>query len=422
MYFQVIKSLFLVALLFLISPKLNAQYETNASNLIVNKCGQCHNNSRSSPFSLLSHADILRNIKMIEYVIQENVMPPVVVDTSFVHFSNVIVLNQSEKDLIFDWIKMDCPEQEIYNNLPIVKKFKGRKIKLKLKTSRLIENISNDQFNYKIIKLPIKDSLIVSGYYYNIKNNLLHHTELLELMPLSTIKRNTIFNTNSYELNTEGLSIDRYLFGWFPGSNIGLFPKGTGVKIYGNKKTMLISHYSQSLEIKRETSDLVLEILPAKTAYREIYEFAIHGTANHIHKFGMNAPFIKANEIKEFEFTEVMESDASVFGVYFHAHHLCKEMVSYAITPDNDTINLLKIDRWDFEKQYTYRYDNFLYLEAGTKIYCKAKYDNSSENFKNPSNPPVDVLASFFSKDEMFEFFLLYLDYREGDKSQKIEY
>jgi hypothetical protein len=209
--------------------------------------------------------------------------------------------------------------------------------------------------------------------------------------------------------------------GWFPGGNAGVFPINTGIKLDKDKSYMSIIHYSPTFENFKEKSYIKLEISKNSNTFREIHEYGLYGTWRYIEK-NRGKPFINADEIKEFYFTDTIKTDISAFAMYFHSHHLCKSMISFAITPKNDTINLLKINDWNFNLQYTYRLDKYLRIPMGSIIHCRAIYDNTSFNLQQFNFPPKNIMPSFYSEDEMMEFFILHLDYETGDEFKKIEY
>tara|TARA_B110000908_G_scaffold136790_1_gene162175 strand:- start:63 stop:530 length:468 start_codon:yes stop_codon:yes gene_type:complete len=99
-------------------------------------------------------------------------------------------------------------------------------------------------------------------------------------------------------------------------------------------------------------------------------------------------------------------------------HLLGKDMVIYAVTPLNDTINLIKINKWDFEWQYSYFFEKFIKIPGGSIIYAKANYDNTV----SPSNPiPVTVQSGFNTQDEMFIGGFQFLPYQLGDENISID-
>jgi len=93
-------------------------------------------------------------------------------------------------------------------------------------------------------------------------------------------------------------------------------------------------------------------------------------------------------------------------------------MECIAVTPTNDTINLIRINNWDFEWQGFYFYQTFLKIPAGSMIYAKGNYDNTV----SASNPnPVTVQSGLDTEDEMFIFIFQFLPYQLGDENISIE-
>jgi hypothetical protein len=86
-----------------------------------------------------------------------------------------------------------------------------------------------------------------------------------------------------------------------------------------------------------------------------------------------------------------------------------------AIAPDGAVSNLLRIDDWDFNWQQEYRLIAPLCLSEGTRIEMEYAYDNSTDNPRNPSNPPRPVRDGFRPTDEMGLLFLYLIPDQRGD-------
>ena len=71
-------------------------------------------------------------------------------------------------------------------------------------------------------------------------------------------------------------------------------------------------------------------------------------------------------------------------------------------------IPIIKIDEWDFNWQSTYQYDEPLLIPKGSTILVVAEYDNTEDNFANPSSPPKDVGLGWNSTDEMMNLIFYY--------------
>lgn len=97
-----------------------------------------------------------------------------------------------------------------------------------------------------------------------------------------------------------------------------------------------------------------------------------------------------------------------------HAHYLGKEMELTATLPDGETIDLLRINDFDFNWQEQYQYAEFVRLPKGTRLDARAA-DNSTDNPRNPSTPPVRVKWGRESTDEMGSVSLRMMPVDEAD-------
>jgi peroxiredoxin len=93
--------------------------------------------------------------------------------------------------------------------------------------------------------------------------------------------------------------------------------------------------------------------------------------------------------------------DIDVVSVGGHAHYLGKTLKASATLPDRSEEKLFLIDDWDFNWQGQYLYTDFVRLPKGTVITSEIVWDNSAENPRNPSSPPVRILWGEGSTDEM---------------------
>jgi tetratricopeptide (TPR) repeat protein len=98
-----------------------------------------------------------------------------------------------------------------------------------------------------------------------------------------------------------------------------------------------------------------------------------------------------------------------------HAHNLARQIDGYAILPNGKKEPLIRINDWDFRWQGDYRYVEPLKLPAGTKLHLQITYDNSTNNLRNPNNPPKLVEYGPQSSDEMCELWLQLLASSETD-------
>src|SRR5262249_3743950 len=71
-----------------------------------------------------------------------------------------------------------------------------------------------------------------------------------------------------------------------------------------------------------------------------------------------------------------------------HMPLLGRDMLMSLRFPDGREQDLVKIDDWDFNWQYSYYFEKPLDLPKGTVLNVVAHYDNSEANPRNPNKPP----------------------------------
>ena len=204
---------------------------------------------------------------------------------------------------------------------------------------------------------------------------------------------------------------DQFLYGWVPGNSKFFFPPGTGKKIPRNTDFIVNIHYAPSPIPENDLSRINVYFSKEEVT-REVKTITI--TENFI----TNQPFrIPAGKVTTFySKTPPLQSDLSVIAVLPHMHLLGKSFRAYAITPAGDVIPLIKINKWNFNWQNTYQFERLVKIPKSSVIYVEATYDNSSANESNPNDPPKDVAYGWNTTDEMMNFIIYCLDYKEGDE------
>jgi hypothetical protein len=130
---------------------------------------------------------------------------------------------------------------------------------------------------------------------------------------------------------------------------------------------------------------------------------------------------LEPGERKKFRSSFTLPESISVATLNPHMHLLGTEFLAYAVKPDKDTIPLIRINEWDFRWQYFYTFPKLLVIPKGSTIHVFGSFDNTAENKHNPFSPPRRVEAptdrNMRTTDEMFQFFINYMDYLPGDES-----
>jgi tetratricopeptide (TPR) repeat protein len=113
-----------------------------------------------------------------------------------------------------------------------------------------------------------------------------------------------------------------------------------------------------------------------------------------------------------------LDVDVDVYTIQPHAHHLAKEVRSFATLPDGARKWLIYIRQWDFDWQGVFRYERPEFLPAGTTITMEYTYDNSASNPHNLHRPPQRVTYGQRTMDEMAELWLQVVPRRTADRQR----
>ena len=393
----------------------NPNYSEHVAPIIYDKCLKCHHNGGISPIPLETYSNTVLNSGMIQHVTSTGEMPPWPPDTLYREFSYQNTLSIDEINTITDWIANGSPlgDTTLLPQMPTFNNSSQLGIPdLELQMPTYSSNAGAGVDDYVCFSIPtgltqnrkIKAIEVIPG---NIQT--VHHV----LVSIDPFPNNSVVTTPNC-MGPQG----KLIYSYAPGSGPLVYPETNnisfGVELNANSSISLAMHYPEGSFGQLDSTKVRFYFYPQNTTIREISnEFLINEGL-----FGTPF-FLPPNQI-----TEITGSygpttqDYSLMSVFPHMHLLGKDLVCYAVTPTNDTINLIRINKWDFEWQGDYYFKNFIKIPAGSIIYAKGRYDNTA----SPSNPnPTMVQSGFNTEDEMFVFVFQFLPYQSGDENISIE-
>jgi hypothetical protein len=420
-------------------------FSEHIAPIIYKNCTTCHRPGSAGSFSLITYKDVAKRAKMIGKVTASRFMPPWPADNSYTHFVDEKVLTDDEIDIIRQWVEAGAPlgdtlklpkapvyaegsqlgKPDLVVKMPEAFKIKGNnndyfmlmKIPFELPRDTFVRAIEFVPGNHKLVH-HVNGHLI--RYEYDKKKNI-HDGEKNVDTQLFSVK-------DSYEklklANDDGtypvlkMSFVNYLPGVLP----TMYPNGIGGFVLSRKNAIFLKdiHYGPS---PIDTSDQsYFNIFFGKEApKRPTFELQL-GT------LGVSEivpPLvIPPNEIKTFYTHTLAPMDMAILTINPHMHLLGKTFWAYALTPQGDTIPLIRIKNWDFRWQYFYTFKKMVKIPKGSVITAVGVYDNTTANPYNPFNPPQLVRernGSMRTTDEMFQFIITYLPYQPGDENISLE-
>jgi hypothetical protein len=442
MKMKILFCLLCIAFLFLScsSNKDQVTFSEHIAPIVFKHCTPCHRPGSAGTFDLITYDDVKKRAGTIALVTQSRFMPPWPADATYSHFQDEKVMTDTEIQLIKEWVEEDTPEGDI-KKLPAAPKFPSnslyRKPDLVLSMKEAFHINGNNKDHFIMMKIPFElpnDTFIKAIEIIPGNKKLLHHVnahliqydfnakkDLSKGKPF--VNTEEVGKVEAYETldlpNDDGTyplltaSVTNYL----PGVETSFYPEGIGGYKVKRKGILLLDNIHYGPSPVDTTDSTSFNIFFDKKEARRTMDF-IMGTLG-ISK--IEPPLIiQPNTIDTFRTKYTVPIDMSMLTVNPHMHLLGKSFLAFAVKPEGDTIPLIRILRWDFRWQYFYNFKKMLKIPKGTTIYVEGVYDNTTANPLNPFSPPQVVAerqGSMRTTDEMFQFIVTYLPYKEGDET-----
>ncbi|MBX2875648.1 MAG: T9SS type A sorting domain-containing protein [Saprospiraceae bacterium] len=396
-------------------------FSEDIAPIIYENCTSCHRPGEIAPFSLTNYEQVAAWGATIRYVTEIQYMPPWKPDRTYSKFVGEKGLTEAEIQLIADWVDAGTPQGDPalappLPNFPSGSQLGTPDLVLEMAEDYFIEG--NNQDDYRVFVLPTgltEDREIAAIEFRPGNTRAVHHA----LIAYDTNGEAAAMDALSPEYGYEsfgdfGVPIQGTFTGYTPGIQSLFFPVGIGKTLPAGADLIIQVHYAPLATNETDRSSLNIFFKAEDDPIsREVQNMPITPLDLDGGFFSFSIP---PNEIKTFHGTKEIEEDISFISVYPHSHYLGKNWELFAVTPQSDTINIIRINEWDFNWQGSYTFDRMKKIPGGSIIHINASYDNTINNPFNPSNPPQTVAWGEGTTDEMYLVGTSYVRYREGDE------
>lgn len=425
-------------------------FSAHIAPLIHENCTPCHRPNAAGPFSLITYDDVVKKAKTIVKVTQSGFMPPWPADPAYSNFIGERILDASEKEMIAQWVVAGCPIGDS-TKIPMPPSYPaGSQIGVPDMVVKFPETIplpgtNKDQFF--LLKIPfeadhtmyIRTIEFIPGnkkLLHHVNANLIQYTEGQKsdlfagekVIPTDLTLTAEELNTRMQNKNDDGTYpvMIPLVCNYLPGVSPAIYPKGIGGYRLTTQNAFFINdvHYGPSPVDTVDDGSYFNIFLTDEPPLRPTYEILMGSLG----ETQIEPPLvIPAGEIKSFKTVYNVQADMSLLTVNPHMHLLGKSFLAYAVTPQNDTIKLVRIPKWDFRWQYFYTFKKIQKIPAGSRIVAEAVFDNTADNPNNPFNPPQVIIErnspfeSMKTTNEMFQLIFTYMPYRPGDENISLE-
>ncbi len=416
-------------------------FNKDIAPLVFKNCTPCHRPGEAGPFNLMTYSDVRKKAKTIARVTRSGLMPPWPADPAYSNFVGERYLTTAERQLIEDWVLSGCPEGNPADLPPVPDFPEGSQLGkpdlvIKMEEPFVIAGDNKDRF--MVMKIPYeleKDTFLKMVEYVPGNRKLSHHVNGHLIQYGDDAKKN-VFEGPRYIDREEAGTLDscyRFLkllnddgsyplltssvFNYLPGVVPQIYPEGMGGYRLKKKGAVLMRdlHYGPSPVSETDQPLINFFFAPAPPS-RPFIETQL-GTLG----ISEIVPplLIPPDTVMKFVTRAIIHNDISLVTVNPHMHLLGKSFLAYAITPDHDTIPIIRIPKWDFRWQFFYTFRRMLRIPAKSVIVAEGIFDNTSANPNNPFSPPRQITGlggSMRTTDEMFQLILTFLPYQPGDE------
>ena len=181
-----------------------------------------------------------------------------------------------------------------------------------------------------------------------------------------------------------------------PGIQPSTLPDGIGRSLPRGADIIVQVHYHPSGKAETDRTRIGLHF--ARKPIRQ----TLHWTA--AANLGMELP--PGNSNVEIKAAWPIPIDLVGYAVTPHMHLLGHDISMSVKFPDGREQDLIKIEDWDFNWQYSYFFEKPIDLPKGSVLNVVAHYNNSESNPHNPNKPPKLIKWGEATTDEMCVGFL----------------
>ncbi len=404
-------------------------YSEHIAPIIYSHCTQCHRPGEIAPFPLTNYNEVKSYDGMIKYVTGIQYMPPWKAEVGYQHYQKENYMTASEIQLIADWVNAGSPQGNPALEPPLPVFPSGSRVgtpdlTISFAQPHPIPGNNTDEYRYFVVPTGLtQDKDLVALEMRPGNPAMVHHALFWEDTTGQSAADDAQTPEYGYPSGTlqilQGGALDKQLPTYVPGQKPTVLSNGMAYRMHAGSDLLVQVHYAPSPVATSDSSsfNLFFAPTPAQRYVKSHVMVPFFGTI--VNNGGIF--WIPANQTREFHGVYTMPEDASLLSVMPHMHKLGTHWKVYAVKPNGDTVNIVKINSWDFNWQSNFDLKHPLYLPQGTKIHGFAGYDNTTNNIHNPNNPPQGIGWGENTSDEMYWLPLQWVSYRPGDENIDLE-
>jgi peroxiredoxin/mono/diheme cytochrome c family protein len=370
-------------------------YAKQVSRIIQKNCQTCHRPGQVGPMPLQNYDEVLAWSDTIKEVVNERRMPPWHADPKFGEFKNDRSLSAADRAALIAWVDGGCPAGND-KDLPGDESYaEGWTIGTPdavfsmQQAFRVPARTTDRGVEYQYFRVPTKfatDVWVQAAEARPGNRALVHHIIVFIHAP------------KGRESNDGDDRVGNgFLTGYAPGDMPSAFEPGAAKRIPAGSELVFQMHYTPN-GVEGDDQSSVALIFAKSPPRREVRTRGIDDQSLAIPKGANNYEVVATTTFKK---------EAEVLGFMPHMHLRGKDIEYRLIYPGGRSATLLRVPRYDFNWQTTYRLKKPLKVPPLSRIQVVAHFDNSADNPNNP-DPSKPVYWGEQTWDEMMIGFVDY--------------
>ncbi|MDZ4658346.1 MAG: tetratricopeptide repeat protein [Bythopirellula sp.] len=383
------------------TPAQSVTYYRDIAPLLSEHCANCHRPGEAAPFSLLTYEDAQTRAGQIAEVTASRFMPPWLPEVGHAVFDGERRLSDEELVVLAAWAGAGAPAGDP-SDAPAPPQFAmgwqlGQPDLILESPAFELPAAGADQFRNFLLTVPAGLDRWVRAVELRPQHpQITHHARLGIDATNESARRDAADPVPGYVGMAWGQDPPGQLITWTPGMLPDEGTEGAAWQLTPDAKLVLHTHLQPSGK-------------PETVRFRVRFYFAagppsVEPLILRIGSQDIDIPAGESRHLVRDSYELPIDVDANF--VFPHAHSLCREILVRAEPPEGPAQTLIAIRRFDENWHDKYRFQKPIRLVRGTKLITEFVYDNTSENIRNPHNPPQRVVYGSNADDEMADVYL----------------
>jgi hypothetical protein len=364
-------------------------------------CAPCHRPGEPGPFPLLTYAEVRKHLTDLVEVTRTRFMPPWLPERGEAAFVDERRLTDEQIRRIAEWAVDGAPEGRAEDLPPLPKWTEGWQLGppdlvITMPEPFVVPADGRDVYRNFVIPVPTTARRFVRAFEFRPGSKAVHHAFLRidasgEARKLDAKEPGPGFG--GMDLPPASESPTGHFLSWQPGRMPSRIPDGLAWTLPAGSDVVLLMHMQplgRPEPLRPSIGFYFTDVAPTNSPMKL-----------GLRSYTIDLPAGATNTVVEQR--TVLPVDTELHAVLPHAHYLAKRVEGFAILPDGTRRSLLRIPDWDFNWQTEYRYATPVRLPRGTTLGMQYTYDNSTNNARNPHQPPRRVTFGLQTSDEMAE-------------------